>query len=350
MKSKKIIALGLVAAMTIAMVTGCGGKKSESSNKTVTSQSEADEMVIGMNSDIIACDPAFAYDNNTNAVVDQITEGLLAYDQDNKLVSKLAKSWEQVDDVTYKYEIRDDVKFSDGTQMTADDVVFSLNRIKDPSVASYLNWMYANVDSIEKTGDWEVTVKLSTPDALWQYVPATTAGHVISQKFYEENKDDFGKPGTGIIGTGPYKFDSWTKEDYLRAVKVADYIKEAKLDAMIDIFEHPENFIVEGIGTIADILSGDIYEGVEYPLEIMAKLQQNCKTNFDGTRMQKSIELLEKTLQQNIEEVSKGNIQSVESLARQVVPEMEDVKDVDKTENRIERDILGKSQTEEKLK
>ena len=50
-------------------------------------------------------------------------------------------------------------------------------------------------------------------------------------------------------------FDSWTKEDYLRAVKVADYIKEAKLDAMIDIFEHPENFIVEGIGTIADILS-----------------------------------------------------------------------------------------------
>ena len=116
------------------------------------------------------------------------------------------------------------------------------------------------------------------------------------------------------------------------------------------LFEHPENFIVEGIGTIADILSGDIYEGVEYPLEIMAKLQQNCKTNFDGTRMQKSIELLEKTLQQNIEEVSKGNIQSVESLAHQVVPEMEDVKDVDKTENRIERDILGKSQTEEKLK
>lgn len=145
-------------------------------------------------------------------------------------------------------------------------------------------------------------------------------------------------------------FDSWTKEDYLRAVKVADYIKEAKLDAMIDIFEHPENFIVEGIGTIADILSGDTYEGVEYPLEIMAKLQQNCKTNFDGTRMQKSIELLEKTLQQNIEEVSKGNIQSVESLACQVVPEMEAVKDVDKTKNRIERDILGKSQTEEKLK
>ena len=68
-------------------------------------------------------------------------------------------------------------------------------------------------------------------------------------------------------------------------------------------------------------------------------MEQECK-----------IELLEKTLQQNIEEVSKGNIQSVESLVRQVVPEMEDVKDVDKTENRIERDILGKSQTEEKLK
>lgn len=69
-------------------------------------------------------------------------------------------------------------------------------------------------------------------------------------------------------------------------------------------------------------------------------MEQECKKH----------RIIGKTLQQNIEEVSKGNIQSVESLVRQVVPEMEDVKDVDKTENRIERDILGKSQTEEKLK
>ena len=274
MKSKKIIALGLVAAMTIAMVTGCGGKKSESSNKTVTSQSEADEMVIGMNSDIIACDPAFAYDNNTNAVVDQITEGLLAYDQDNKLVSKLAKSWEQVDDVTYKYEIRDDVKFSDGTQMTADDVVFSLNRIKDPSVASYLNWMYANVDSIEKTGDWEVTVKLSTPDALWQYVPATTAGHVISQKFYEENKDDFGKPGTGIIGTGPYKFDSWTKDSEIVLSENENYWdKDNNAENAAKTLDY--KIITEGTTLVSALQSGQVDLTMGLPTDQIPVIKKN---------------------------------------------------------------------------
>lgn len=274
MKSKKIIALGLVAAMTIAMVTGCGGKKSESSNKTVTSQSEADEMVIGMNSDIIACDPAFAYDNNTNAVVDQITEGLLAYDQDNKLVSKLAKSWEQVDDVTYKYEIRDDVKFSDGTKMTADDVVFSLNRIKDPSVASYLNWMYANVDSIEKTGDWEVTVKLSTPDALWQYVPATTAGHVISQKFYEENKDDFGKPGTGIIGTGPYKFDSWTKDSEIVLSENENYWdKDNNAENAAKTLDY--KIITEGTTLVSALQSGQVDLTMGLPTDQIPVIKKN---------------------------------------------------------------------------
>lgn len=256
------------------MVTGCGGKKSESSNKTVTSQSEADEMVIGMNSDIIACDPAFAYDNNTNAVVDQITEGLLAYDQDNKLVSKLAKSWEQVDDVTYKYEIRDDVKFSDGTQMTADDVVFSLNRIKDPSVASYLNWMYANVDSIEKTGDWEVTVKLSTPDALWQYVPATTAGHVISQKFYEENKDDFGKPGTGIIGTGPYKFDSWTKDSEIVLSENENYWdKDNNAENAAKTLDY--KIITEGTTLVSALQSGQVDLTMGLPTDQIPVIKKN---------------------------------------------------------------------------
>lgn len=272
-KFNRVLAMIMVIAIIGMTTAGCGGKKgtattdSKDANATKT-------LTIGLNSDIIACDPAFAYDNNTNAVVDQITEGLLGYDQKNQLIPMLAKSWNQVDDLTYKYEIRDDVKFSDGTPMTVDDVVFSLSRIKDPAVASYLNWMYGNVASITKTGDWEVTVKLSKPDALWQYVPATTAGHIISQKFYNEKKAEFGKPSTGLLGTGPYVFDSWVtgSEIVLKANK--NYWDAANTDKnKADVLDY--KIVTEGTTLVSALQSGQIDCTMGVPVDQLATIKNN---------------------------------------------------------------------------
>ncbi|MDY4670903.1 MAG: hypothetical protein SO415_13065, partial [Oliverpabstia sp.] len=78
MKKRRLLSIGLIAVMVATLSVGCGSGEEEKTdnNAKVVSQSEDGELVIGMNSDIIACDPAFAYDNNTNAVVCQITEGL----------------------------------------------------------------------------------------------------------------------------------------------------------------------------------------------------------------------------------------------------------------------------------
>lgn len=197
---KKLTAL--IAALTVAAAafTGCS-----SNTKTVKPTS----LNFGLPGDIVSLDPAFDYDSNTTPVVSQICEGLLAYDSNNKLINVIAKSWKAVDNLTYVYNIRDDVKFSDGSQLTADDVVFSMNRTKDPATASSESWMYANVQSITKTGPWQVTVKLSKPDSTWQYVPATSGGLVISQKYYEAHKSNFGKPDGGVLGSGPYVYKKW---------------------------------------------------------------------------------------------------------------------------------------------
>ena len=79
----------------------------------------------------------------------------------------------------------DDVTFSDGTPMTMDDVLFSVKRYQDPDLASYLLWMYDSVESIEQTGDWQFTVKLKQPDALWKHTFATTAGMIHSKAYVE---------------------------------------------------------------------------------------------------------------------------------------------------------------------
>ena len=178
---------------------------------------------IALDSDIVALDPIYAYDFTTNPVVNQITESILKFDTEGSLQPYLASSWEQVDDVTYTYQIRDDVTFSDGTPMTMDDVLFSVNRNLDPEYGSYLNWMFDSVDSIEQTGDWELTVHLKEPSVNWQYVLATTAGHVISKAFYEEHEMDFGTAEGGLLGTGPYVYDSWTSGQEIILKKNENY-------------------------------------------------------------------------------------------------------------------------------
>lgn len=210
---KKIFSL--IMAACVVMTAGCGGNAStqtaeSTDTQTVSNIADRDTLNIVLADEIVSLDPAYSYDNLTNQVVNQITQGLLYFDYSGQLQPQLCSSWEAVDSTTYVYQIRDDVCFSDGSPMTMEDVLFSLNRHMDEDVASYLAWMYANVDSIEQTGDWEITVHLSVPDAAWQYAFATTAGHIISKEYYEANAEQFGQPGVGVIGTGPYVLDSWT--------------------------------------------------------------------------------------------------------------------------------------------
>ncbi len=214
------------------------------------------ELVVGLQGDIVAVDPAFAYDFTANPVVCQITEGLLKFKDGQTLEPNLAESWENPDPLTYIYHLHQDVTFQDGTPMTIDDVIFSMERIRNPETASYVGWMYANVDTIERTDDWTVTVKLKQPDALWQYVPATTGGHVISQAHYEANKDNYGKPEVGAMGTGPFKFVSWSTGSEIVMEKNQNYWNKANGGPYLDklIFK----ILPEATTRIAGLQTGEV--------------------------------------------------------------------------------------------
>lgn len=205
---------GLALSMCV-LLSGCGGSAGSASpsaapeSASASAESGEKTLVVGLTNDITSLDYAFNYTMSNFQVVNSICDSLLINDSEGKMQPNLCSSWEQVDELTYVYEIRDDVKFSDGTPMTTDDVVFSMNRVKDPATASEFNWAYANVDSIEKTGDWEVTVHMSTPDSLWQYIPATSGCQITSQAYFEAHKDSFGNADGGTLGTGAYKYESW---------------------------------------------------------------------------------------------------------------------------------------------
>jgi peptide/nickel transport system substrate-binding protein len=163
--------------------------------------------------DIVKFDPAFAYDYQSTPVVSQSCEGLLRYNNANgTLLPNLASSWRSPNPTTYVYDVRQGVKFWDGTPMTVADVLWSMNRIMNPKTGAYASFYYANVKSMTKTGPWQITVKLKRSDTQWKYVPAmSTMGAVMSQKYAQAHAKTLGQPGTAVMCTGPFTFVSWTR-------------------------------------------------------------------------------------------------------------------------------------------
>lgn len=254
---RKISMLLAMAMAAVVVLAGCGGNGSDKETKNSASaeggSGTIDTFTVALDADIIALDPAYAYDWSTNPVINQITEPLLVIDENNEIQPGLAKSWEQTDDVTYVYQIRDDVNFSDGTPMTMEDVLFSIERIRDDETASYVKWLYDSVESIEQTGDWELTVKLAAPSATWKYTFGTSAGHIISKAYYEENADLFGTAEGGIMGTGPFVYESWTSGQEIVLVKNENYWDKS---VQVDIQKLVFKIISEDTTRVAALTSG----------------------------------------------------------------------------------------------
>src|SRR5687767_5455503 len=222
------LAAGSVGAAT--PTAALGGAKAAGSARLlpglhVLAQDET-SVVFALEGDVRGLEPALSYDFTANPVVCNISEGLMMFTAEGGLEPLIAETFEQPDALTYVYTLRDGVVFSDGTPVTADDVVASIARVRDPEVAGPLAWMYDVPEAVvEKTDDTTITIKLTTPSALFRYVPATTAGHVIPAAAIEQYGLDLLR---NPIGTGPYKFVRWDAGSQIELEKNTNYWQEGK--------------------------------------------------------------------------------------------------------------------------
>ncbi len=294
----------VVASLSVAMAlvaTGCSGSQTGTSGGGGTDGGTASTdkggdtggksggtLTFALDSDIVSLDPAFNYDFSTSPVDNEIAEGLLKFDENMQLAPNLAEKWEMKDDKTYVYTIRKDVKFHDGSPMTVDDVVFSMERTRDPKTASYLGWMYDNVDKIEKVDDSTVKVTLKEPDAMWRYVTATSACHVISKKYFEEHKDNFGKPDGGVMATGPFKYVSWQTGSEIVLEKNENYWNKEGgpyLDKIV------YKVIPEGTTRVTGLKTGQINMTVNLPLDLVKVVE-----SMDSIKLQKADSYMNDTI------------------------------------------------------
>ena len=250
--------------VVLALIVGaCGGSSTSPAASAEASAGagapkQGGSITVAIEGEPASMDPAFDYDFVSGLAVDSVTEPLIKFcENDQKLCPNLAESWTvSPDGLTYTLKIRQGVKFHDGSTMTVDDVVFSLDRIRDPQLGSYVGWMLAKVKDVTAPDAGTVVITLSEPDALFEYALAATAAHVVSKKFVEASGDKYGKPEVGSIGTGPFKFVEWKSGDHQTLARFDDYWDKANGGPYLD--QITIKIIPEPTTRVAGLQTGEI--------------------------------------------------------------------------------------------
>jgi peptide/nickel transport system substrate-binding protein len=181
----------------------------------------------------------------------QIYDALLWRDPNGEYLPQLAESWELIDDLTWEVRIREGVRFHNGEELTADAVKFTFDRILNPDLASQLFAYNSFWDTIEVVDEHtlRLTTNAPTPQALVAF--SLSRLYPVPPGLVEEQGPDY--LVTNPVGTGPYKFVEWAKDEFVRLERFEDYwgTKPAFRFATIRI-------IPDGIARAAALLVGEV--------------------------------------------------------------------------------------------
>lgn len=199
----RLIATGLAASMLLVGCAGNGENADPVSNVELT-EDTIPEFAWSIQQMPASIDLARAANVNVQHLLAIVTEPLERYTPAGEFESVLASEVSQPDDMTIVYTIPDDVKFSDGTPLTADDVVWSLKHVTDAAGGAQTAARVTSIADISATGDHEVTVKLSRTDPTAR---AALAGisYVQQATFAAQAGEALGSAQALPIGTGPYR-------------------------------------------------------------------------------------------------------------------------------------------------
>lgn len=274
-----------VAALSILAIAGCTAGGNSAPNAGGGGPLTADDLAVTTPAasgplDLVTwnvpygepdtIDPIKAFNYSENTVVANLCESLMRTLPDNTIVPALAESVASPDTRTYVYQLRNDVQFWDGAPMDVADVLFSLKRHLDPAEGSY--WagdVSGNIAAIEQTGEREITVRLTQPDATFNSYMATPLGAVVQRAQREAAGADYGNPEAGVMCTGPYQVDRWTSGSKIALSANEHYWDESltPVSPRVDI-----HFITDAAAIAAALKGGEIQGSYDVPLSSVSTL------------------------------------------------------------------------------
>jgi peptide/nickel transport system substrate-binding protein len=245
-KSMSVILLLLIVSMTGAF---------QSTHESHAQTEPSGQLIISENSDITTLDPKFLKGRYEQDVLRLIFDSLYHRDDNMQIIPWLATSVENVDELTWRFDLRQDVKFSNGNDFKANDVKFTVERLMEDDS----EWNTGSfVDRVEIVDDY--TVDIITKEPFAAFMTRVVLWHMTDEEYFNE----VGEDGflTNPIGTGPYTFVEWVKDE------------QVVLEANPDYWRGPYNIktvifrpIPEAATRLAALEAGDVNIITEVPTE-----------------------------------------------------------------------------------
>jgi peptide/nickel transport system substrate-binding protein len=239
-------------------------------------------LIFGSSGDASRLDPGDVTDGESIQRMDNIFEGLLEYKPGStEIQPALATSWEiSADKKEITFKLRRGVKFHDGTDFNADAVVFSFARQYDTSHPhhqygewAYWGYMFYDIDRVVKIDDYTVKIIMKNVNASIMTSLAMFTVNIVSPANAEKHGENaFRNP----VGTGPFKFVEWVKDDHITLEAFDGYWREKpKLDKLIF------RVIPDPSARLLALEVGEV-NGIEYP----------NPADFDRIRANKNLKLM----------------------------------------------------------
>ena len=243
MNKRKIFSALLV--FTLAL-TACGGAQptaaptAETGGGALTPQ-KGGEMIVAYKDDLATLDPAIGYDWTNWPTIKMVFDGLLDYDSGTTIQPRIAESLPEVsaDGLTYTFKVRKGVKFHNGREVAADDVVYTITRVLDPKTGSPGAGFYVGIKGAQEFMDGQATAvegvkaldastvqfTLASPDVTFLNKMALNFAFIVAKEAVEAEGENFGHKPTG---TGPYMLKEWKSGEFLVLERNPDYFFEGR--------------------------------------------------------------------------------------------------------------------------
>ncbi len=236
LKNRSLIILFLFLLVFGLVFAGCGGDQSSEEGTESEGQETASSwdgtFIVARSTDGDLIDPGYAWSEGDMDIVFHLFDGLVQFkNNDLEVEPALATEWETSENgKTWTFKLREGVKFHDGTDFNADAVVFSFKRVLDENHPfygvvkggwSYLDYLMGDIiEDVQALDDYTVEIKLKQKFAPFLTYMGYYSEFIVSPSSAEKWGEEFPQHP---CGTGPFKFEKWSKDEYIELSANEDY-------------------------------------------------------------------------------------------------------------------------------
>jgi peptide/nickel transport system substrate-binding protein len=235
---------------------------------------------LGIDFDAATFDPAMTQNNMELWVEMDVFSRLVRVNNvGTDIEGELAESWDISEDGTeYVFHLRPDAKFSDGTPVTADDVVFSIERASADD--ALVNWTFEAVDTVEAVDPQTVKITLTGPAAPFANDIALWGASIVSKASAEEADES----GLGLIGSGPFILDSWAKGEQIVLKKNPYYWEKDAAGNQLPYLDQVNLVLLTDDNTrMLKLQAGEIDAALNVPYNQIEPLSQDPNLRISAT-------------------------------------------------------------------